>query len=302
MLFGKDKQSIPILVFLLLSASAQGQAVKSYKYLSNSSFKTSYAPSENQSLIINYSLPELNIENIINSNGTFYRVSIPGHVSSTVTGKPEVPVYSRLISIPEGSVYKVKITDVKTSRINPSGKKIEGILYPAQESETKEATQKTPRFSIDRAEYARRGIIGSDTVRIEPLGKVRNTHLANLIVSPVRYNPRSNTLEVITSMKIEVIFSNTSGSVTKSLLPQSPLFGQSLIKGVLNYNPAEVIADFSDQPVKMIIITDTAFRKQLDPFIKWKTQKGFKVEVLYKGTGSCREHIYPVERDPYQNI
>jgi len=35
----------------------------------------------------------------------------------------------------------------------------------------------------------------------------------------------------------------------------------------------------------MVIITDTAFRKQLEPFIKWKTQKGYKLKVLYKGTG-----------------
>ena len=35
----------------------------------------------------------------------------------------------------------------------------------------------------------------------------------------------------------------------------------------------------------MIIITDTAFRKQLEPFFKWKTQKGFNLNVLYKGTG-----------------
>ena len=35
----------------------------------------------------------------------------------------------------------------------------------------------------------------------------------------------------------------------------------------------------------MIIITDVAFKKHLEPLIKWKTQKGFKVKVLYKGTG-----------------
>jgi hypothetical protein len=196
-----------------------------------------------------------------------------------------VPVYSQLISIPEGSEYKVKITEVRTSRINPSGKKIEGILYPSQEGETKEAEQKTHRFLIDKTEYAKRGIIKSDTVRIEPLGKVRNVNLANLIIYPVRYNPRSNIIEVITSMKIEVSFANKSGTVSKSLLPQAGLFDESLSKGVLNYNPGNVIPGFSDQPVKMVIITDSAFRKQLEPYIKWKTQKGFKLKVLYKGVG-----------------
>ena len=33
----------------------------------------------------------------------------------------------------------------------------------------------------------------------------------------------------------------------------------------------------------MVIMTDTAFRKQLQPFFKWKTQKGYNLKVLYKG-------------------
>jgi len=285
MRLGKDKQAIYIVVFLLLSASAVGQTGKSYKYLSEGNLQMNYAINGDQSFVIYYSLPELNIENTINSNGTFYRLSIPGHVSTSDPGKPELPVFSRLITIPEGSGYKVKISEVRTSRINPSGKKIDGILYPSQEGETKNSDQKTTRFLIDKAEYAKRGIINSDTVRIEPLGKLRDKKLANLIISPVRYNPRSNILEMITSMKIEVSFVNSSGFITKSTVPGSALFDESLIKGVLNYNPGDVVPGFTDQPVKMVIMTDTAFRKHLEPFIKWKTQKGYKIKVLYIGTG-----------------
>ena len=69
---------------------------------------------------------------------TFYRVSIPGHVSSTAPGKPELPVLSRLITVPDGLEYKVSISEIRSSRINPSNKKIKGILYPAQAGETKD--------------------------------------------------------------------------------------------------------------------------------------------------------------------
>src|SRR5665648_565699 len=86
-------------------------------------------------------------------------------------------------------------------------------------------------------------------------------------------------------MKIEITFSYTGISESKSFFPESPIFNESLEKGVLNYNPGDVISGYSDQPVKMVIITDTAFRKQLDPFFKWKTQKGFKLKVLYRGEG-----------------
>jgi hypothetical protein len=140
-------------------------------------------------------------------------------------------------------------------------------------------------FKIDKSLYSTRGIIPSDTVRIEPLGTARKNKLANIYISPVRYNPHSNSLEVITSMRIEITFSGSLNATAKSLSSQPPLFNESLNKGMLNYNPGDVIPGYSDKPVKMVIITDTSFKKLLKPFFKWKTQKGFKLNILYKGTG-----------------
>ena len=64
------------------------------------------------SIVINYSLPELSIDNITNDNGIFYRLSAPGHSKTADPGKPELPVFSRLVSIPSGTGYKIKISDV----------------------------------------------------------------------------------------------------------------------------------------------------------------------------------------------
>ncbi len=284
MRLGKDKRTFFLAVFLLLSASSSGQAGKSFKYQFDGNLQTINVITGTRSLIVNYSITEVKIENIVIKNGTFYHVTIPGHIPTSLPGKPEFPVFSRLITIPEGSGYKIKISEVRSSRINPSGKKIEGILYPVQEGETKNTLQQKPDFQIDKALYASRGFITSDTVSIEPLGKVRNNNIANLIISPVRYNPHSNIIEVITSMKVEISFSSSAGITVKSLLPESASFNESLIKGVINYNSKEVIPGYTDQPVKMVIITDIAFKKQIEPFLRWKTQKGFKIKVLYRGT------------------
>ncbi|HEX7494834.1 MAG TPA: C25 family cysteine peptidase, partial [Bacteroidales bacterium] len=284
MRLGKDKRAILLAVFLLFAASAGGQTGKSYKFHLDGNMQLNSVVTGNQSVIINYSISELNVESIVNNSGSYYRISIPGHIPSTIPGKPELPVFSRLISIPEGSKFRIKISDVRSTVINPSGKKIEGLLFPVQESETKNIQQSTPGFKFDKATYASRGLISSDTVNIELLGTVRNNKLANLYISPVRYNPHSNRLEVITSMKIEITFSSSGSIISKSLSARSVLFDESLDKGVLNFNPGQVIPGYSDQPVKMVIITDTAFRKQLVPFFKWKTQKGFKLKILYRGT------------------
>ena len=286
MRLGKDRQAGILAVFLVFASStAIGQTGKNYKFHLDGNVQKSDVIIQDQSVIIKYSISELNIESLTNSSGIFYRISIPGHIASSIPGKPELPVLSRLISIPEGSGFKIKISEVRTTRINPSGKKIEGKLYPVQESETKLIQQTKPGFKIDKAAYSIKGFISSDTVRIESLGTLRNNKLSNLYISPVSYNPHSNSLEVITSMRIEISFSNSVNITSKSLSNKSALFNESLEKGVLNFNPEQVIPGYSDQPVKMVILTDTAFKKQLEPFIKWKTQKGFKLEILYKGTG-----------------
>jgi len=285
MRLGRNKQSALLAVFLFLSASAGGQAERSVKYQLNGSLQESIVRFENNSVKIDYSLPEIYIENLNNEAGIFYRVSIPEHMPTVKPGRPELPVYSKLISIPEGTYYNIKISEVRSTRIRPSVKNIRGLLYPSQESEAKTSQENKKRFVLDKSVYETKGIIASDTVSIEHIGTVRNKKLANLIISPVRYNPKSNVLEVITSMKIEIIFSSSDESFSKSIVSESTSTAESLSESVMAADPGEVVPGFTDKPVKMIILTDTAFKKHIKPFVEWKTQKGFRVQVLYKGTG-----------------
>ena len=283
MLLGENKQAILLAVFLLLSAASGGQAGKIHKYHFDGYLQKNDISASEQSLTIDYSLSELDIENLTNENGKFYRIFIPGHIATSNPGKPELPVLSRIITIPDDNSCQIKISEVKKTKVKPSGEKIEGILFPAQEGESKGIQVKKAAFSFDKELYKTGGLIHSDTVRIEPLGRVRNKRLANLVISPVSYNPKSNLLEVITSMRIEITFSKPGSNISKSLYSESALFSESLSKSVLNYNPGDLIPGYSDKPVKMIILTDTAFLKPLQPFLKWKTQKGFRLKILTVG-------------------
>jgi Peptidase family C25/Propeptide_C25/Peptidase family C25, C terminal ig-like domain len=300
MLLGLVKRAGIAIFLLALFSLTSGQAVKSHKYLFNSDLHGNNIVTTDNSIIINYSLPELYLEDITDNNGTFYRLAIPGHIPSSEPGKPELPVLSRMISVPAGSSYKIRITDVKTSRIKPSREKIEGMLFPAQEGETKDLQKQKPPFRIDKALYASRKFIESDTVHIEHIGKSRGVDLACIYINPVKYNPGLNKLEVITSMKIEIIFIPGEKGIN-ALLPESPVFGETFSKGIINYNPENVIPGYTDKPLRMIILTDTAFRKHLEPLIKWKTQKGFKVQVLYKGAAFAG-NTYTEIRNTLKNI
>ncbi len=283
MYLGKSKLTKILVGFLLISISVSGQTGKSYKYRFIGDLQEGNVVTGDRSILINYNLPELAVDAIVNDNGSFYRIAVPGHSLTTDPGKPELPVFNRLINIPAGVTYRIIISDVKSSRIKPSRDNIKGKLFPSQHGETKQNENQRQGFVFDKKSYSGRKIISTDTVRIESLGKIRNKQLSSLIISPVRYNPGSNFLEVITSMKIRITFSEDIRTSSKSVSSESPLFNETLDKGILNYFPEDLITGYSDQPVGMVILTDTTFKKYLEPFYRWKMQKGFKLDILYRG-------------------
>ncbi len=286
---------------MAFATTVAGQTSRSFRYSFNPGGKENTVVSTDHSLIINYTLSELNLKSFTTIDGTYFRASIPGHIPTSEVGKPELPVLSRLIEVPEGYSCKTMISGVSTTEMKPSRKRIRGFLYPVQEGETKDSLQRRHPFTLDKSTYAVRDYLNSDTVRIEPIGIVRHKKLASVIISPVRYNPHSNRLSVITSMKIEITFVPDGKASSKSAIPESRLFSETIGKGVLNYNPENVVPGYSDKPVRMIILTDTAFRKQIKPFVKWKTQKGFRVEVLYKGAAFAGDN-YTAIKNTLTNI
>jgi hypothetical protein len=283
---GKGGYVILLVISLLITSSLCGQAGRIYKYQFNGNLLKGNVIVNNQGLTINYFATELNIEGISNSSGVFYKISIPGHNSTSDTGKPELPVLSRLIEIPQGSSVNIRISDVKTKRITPKVNNFKGVLFPRQPGTTKDQQRENRGFVIDKNEYSRRGILKSDTVKVELIGKMRNRQLASVQIFPARYDPYLNELELIVSMKVELTFVPSKNSITPVTKGGSLLFNQSIGKGVLNYNPSDVINGYSDRPVKMIIVADPIFKKYLIPFITWKTQKGFRITTIYKGSGT----------------
>lgn len=281
MRLGYSGTATTAVIFTLFTVVADGQAIRSHKYHLGTSMQQGSVTTEGNIIRIRYSAGEVDAMGFSDEQGKWFRISIPGHIPVSEVGNPSLPVLSKLITIPEGSSYEVKITNVKSARIRPSARRIRGELYPVQESETKDRQAERPPFRINKEIYSSRRLIPSDTVTIEPLGIARGKRIAALTVRPVRYNPRSKSIEVITSMEISIAFSGTS--IRKTSFPESLLFAEDFGKSVLNYEEGDLITGYSDKPVRMIILTDTSFRKHLKPYIEWKTQKGFRIEMLYRG-------------------
>lgn len=265
---------ISILSFYLLNSFGQGSYSYIHKFNSEASIREIANP--DGSITIFYSIPSLNFRNVRNNHGSFYRISIPDHIPSNEAGMPELPLFSRLLRLPGESRVRIKISEVRSSKVYPR-RRVPGKLYPAQESEIKGIQNERKQFKINNETYNKRGLIASDTVSYEYIGKSRDNYLANLYIKPVRYNPASNSLEVIRSMRIDVYFDETGSKTSSdSSVPVSSPVERSVLA-------PDLITNYTNKPVGMIILTDTMFRKQLEPYIIWKTQKGIRIKVLYKG-------------------
>ena len=278
-MFLKISRQVILAGVLLLPVSLSGQQEKSSRYRFGNDLNNASFVNNGSNLEIRYSIGELDFSSVTNNSGTFFRLSSPGHSKTTEQGKPELPVFSRLITIPEGSSVTFSVSEVKTSRIKPSSLNYKGLLYPRQADATKNDQLRTD-FIIDKKVYSSKGVINSDTVKIEYLGKIRNNTIAAVYIYPVRYNPGKSQIEVISSMKVTINFTGQVNTAGKGY--SSVAFDQSLGKGILNYFPEGYITGYSDKPVGLVIVTDTAFSRILKPFIAWKKQEGFSVTTIYR--------------------
>lgn len=296
------RRLIRVLVVLLLYLSTTSQAVKQdagsvFHFGGTGGFEIT--GSGKYSVTFRYLLPDVTLSAIQRDEGDFFSLIIPGHHGLNDPGKPELPVISKLLQVPEFEGFKVEYRNVKSTVIRPETKNLTGKMFPSQEARPKSDTQQRQRFMIDTDVYRSNRFTRSDTIMLEHTGKMRDINLATITFIPARYNPVANIIEVITSA--EIVISFTPSAMTGATgSPENPVADAS--KGVKSFSPEQLINGYTSNPAGMIILTDTTYRKQLEPLVKWKTQKGFRVTTIYRGetlAGTSFEQLRDTIRKVY---
>jgi len=249
------------------------------------------AAGSNSTTVIENTFYRLQVSNVISSfntlwlnteKGEFVEMLAPTYSKSNTVGAPQLPVISKMIEIPEGAHPDVSIIsyDVKEYKLSDFG--VTQRLFPAQPPQPKSGNKNEP-FAFNQQLYQANAFYGESLARIEAAGYLRSVQLANLIISPVEYNPVTNTIRVYNNLVVEISFTGADKDKTVShkAKTQSPYF-RSIYKNVLNYQPADAMLDtMSKFPVKYVIVSDPMFQAALQPFIKWKIKRGFNVIEAY---------------------
>lgn len=225
----------------------------------------------------------LSYSKVVADKSSYIRLNIQGYGSSNDIGKPELPVLRKLIEIPEGAQVKITVVSYQLAEYKLDDYGILQKIYPAQPPVSKDPKKKPAEFKFDQLAYSSDNFNSNDLVTVERLGSMRGTEIGRMDIAPVRYNPVTNTIQVYSDITVEISFEQSD--IVKTNLERRKnysVYFEGMFKNTFaNYMPLTDKDTITKATVKYVIVSDPAFQSALQPFIQWKTKKGFTVIEAY---------------------
>ncbi len=245
--------------------------------------KAEITQSSFQTLRATFSYNSLESVEIATERGVFSSIMLEGTYPSGDIGTPELPATHELLAVPFGANPTVSVISYTSKDYNLSDYGISTII-PRQPSVRKDQNINELPFIYNEEAYQTRGLATEPEASIEVQGTLRGIRVGSLVINPVSYNAKSNTIRVFNDIEVEINFEGADFAETERMLVNtySPYF-DIVYKQMFNYRQImDVYDDHPDlmaYPVHMIVITPAEFVSALQPWLDWKIQKGFDVQV-----------------------
>lgn len=253
--------------------------------------------------------PELTLTASTKSGLTF-EVAIPGMITDTVSyngkqfdvleipgegllrklGEPQIPVIGRMIAIPDNSGVTVRVLEERTLEL-------ENYLVTPAVRKLRSGAE--PEFVIDERLYQAVTKYPGAGVELGEPGIWRDYRVVRIQLNPIRFQPSTGKLTVVSWMKVEVRFSGSSTINAKVRKDPtiSASFEQLYRRTLLNYEQFK--RDVEDIEPLLVIAHDSLVAS-MEPFIEWKNQKGIPVTVaLTSEVGSTASAIKAYIQNAY---
>jgi len=216
--------------------------------------------------------------------GTFSDIRIDGTYMAGDIGSPQLPAAHQLLAVPFGATPTV---EVKRFTYNDYDLATYGIhtLMPRQPSMRKDQRPEDVAFAYNDNAYQTRSLASVPEASIELQGTMRGIQVGSLEIKPVSYNPVTNTVRVFNDIEVEIRFEGADRAETERMLlsTYSPYF-DIVYKQMFNYrqimNVYDDHPDLMAYPVHMIVVTPENYISALQPWLDWKTQKGFYITLV----------------------
>lgn len=245
-------------------------------------------------LIVENQVSDITTLEIADGNDVFTRLMMAGYSRTQSIGSPEMPVLRKMIEVPVGASVRVEILNSSYTDIALGELGYLHTIFPAQPPVPKNG--QVPDLILDAAAYSTNAFFPGELAKAETLGSLRSIHLGRLELFPVQYNPVTHTLRVYDRLEVRLTF--TDGDLTATQERKAKYenaYFKSISRSVINYQHAGSRDTLASYPITYLIISDPMFEAQLQPFIEWKTKKGFHVIDAYTNQPNVGSTTYSIK-------
>jgi hypothetical protein len=290
----RKKISIILYIVCLLSLGSLSIQAKTWRSLNSVSQAEEevffQVLSENSNEIaVEFEIPGVIEQEILKGGEYYMKLDVPGAGTTQEPGKPELPVVTKVIEVPEGADVSVTILNRET--VTLSGYRIFPFQLTYDSTEEDIFQKNSDLYSKDAFYPEREVLIGSEM-------KMRGHSLVPVTINPFRYNPHTGELSILSYFQAIIEYSS-DGSRNVSPNKVSPLFDNLVANTVINSPPSRSTSESelsnisrytdsgSSSGAEYLIITDDNFYDPSDPddspvqiFAEHKIEKGLTVKIV----------------------
>ena len=239
---------------------------------------TEIVENTNSTLKFTSKLSNMTLTQTIENAEIYSRILVDGYITNNKVGFPQLPVMVKMIEVPMGAEIVSKVSVNSESAVNLSDLGSDYKVVPCQPSVFKNQKKEDIKFVKNKI-YDEGGMYSPEVLTIEEAGIMRGIRLVKIIINPFAYDIADNALTIRNDISVELSFINAdSRSTSIKNSKYSPAFA-AMYDHIWNYKQTRNAS--MHYPIKYVIISDRMFEQALQPFIAWKTKKGFDVIVKY---------------------
>lgn len=217
---------LTLMAGILITTGSMAQSVQYTDAWSNEGF--SVRSQQHDGMEIDFSIHGLHFSDIILQGEKMTEIGLPGSFLFNDEGYPNLPGNGRLIAIPNGSVPRLRILEMR-EEVMPGMDIAPAPRIPKENESGPLQQEKNPLVYTTDAFYP------SEPVNMSSPMEIRGVKAVMLGITPFRYNPVTKELRIIRDLRISISFEGGNGQYGEERL-RSRFWDPILEDALLNFN------------------------------------------------------------------
>ncbi len=233
------------------------------------------------SATVTYNIPGGYIAEILGMDKNEYEfIHVDGFGKMAEVGKPALPAHNDILATLGSKAPKIKI--ISTEFAEYGGFNIHPALPAARDTEGDDGVE----FVKDKKTYNTDEFFPKKIVKVSEVLEYRGDYFSSIRISPVQYNPVTKKIRVYSKITYKVIYKGDKTSLKKD--KRNLIEGAIINEDALDYDD-ETESAFEGKDPDYLIVARSDFYEAANKLARWKSQLGYRTEVILKDSWTSSE-------------